>query len=76
MGKPIEQALGEVDFSGEIYDFYADNAEELMADEPIKLLGGDGTARRAAQRLRACCSGSCRGTSPTTRWPASPARTW
>jgi succinate-semialdehyde dehydrogenase/glutarate-semialdehyde dehydrogenase len=44
MGKPIEQALGEVDFSVAIYDFYADNAEELLADEPIKLLEGDGSA--------------------------------
>src|SRR5215212_2704245 len=35
MGKPIEQALGEVDFAGAIYEFYADNAEKLMADEPI-----------------------------------------
>jgi succinate-semialdehyde dehydrogenase / glutarate-semialdehyde dehydrogenase len=50
MGKPMEQAVGEVDFAGDIYHFYADNAEELMADEPIKLLGGDGTAvvRRSA----------------------------
>ncbi|HEX4734107.1 MAG TPA: NAD-dependent succinate-semialdehyde dehydrogenase [Thermoleophilaceae bacterium] len=44
MGKPIEQALGEIDFVGGIYGFYADNAEELMADEPIKLLAGDGSA--------------------------------
>jgi succinate-semialdehyde dehydrogenase/glutarate-semialdehyde dehydrogenase len=44
MGKPIEQAVGEVDFAGDIYHFYADNAADLMADEPIKLLGGDGTA--------------------------------
>jgi succinate-semialdehyde dehydrogenase / glutarate-semialdehyde dehydrogenase len=44
MGKPIEQALGEVDFAAEIYAFYADNAEELMADQPIKLLAGDGSA--------------------------------
>jgi succinate-semialdehyde dehydrogenase / glutarate-semialdehyde dehydrogenase len=44
MGKPVEQALGEVDFVGDIYAFYADNAEELMADEPIKLLAGDGSA--------------------------------
>src|SRR3954467_13624112 len=44
MGKPIEQALGEVDFAGDIYGFYADNAEDLMADEPIKLLAGDGSA--------------------------------
>jgi succinate-semialdehyde dehydrogenase/glutarate-semialdehyde dehydrogenase len=44
MGKPIEQALMEVDFAGMIYGFYADNAESLMADEPIELLGGEGTA--------------------------------
>ncbi|HZE04887.1 MAG TPA: aldehyde dehydrogenase family protein, partial [Solirubrobacteraceae bacterium] len=44
MGKPIEQATGEVDFSAAIYEFYADNAEELMADEPIKLLEGEGSA--------------------------------
>jgi succinate-semialdehyde dehydrogenase/glutarate-semialdehyde dehydrogenase len=44
MGKPIEQALGEVDFAAEIYGFYADNAEDLMADEPIELAGGEGTA--------------------------------
>ncbi len=49
MGKPIEQALGELDFVGDIYGFYADNAEELMADEPIKLLAGDGTAVVRAQ---------------------------
>jgi succinate-semialdehyde dehydrogenase/glutarate-semialdehyde dehydrogenase len=34
----------EVDFAAEIYGFYADNAEDLMADEPIELLGGEGTA--------------------------------
>jgi succinate-semialdehyde dehydrogenase/glutarate-semialdehyde dehydrogenase len=50
MGKPMAQAVGEVDFAGDIYHFYADNAADLMADEPIKLLGGDGTAvvRRSA----------------------------
>ena len=50
MGKPVEQALGEVDFVVEIYAYYADNAEQLMADEPITLLGGEGTAvvRRSA----------------------------
>jgi len=44
MGKPIEQALAEVDFTAEIYGFYADKAEELTADEPIELLDGEGTA--------------------------------
>jgi succinate-semialdehyde dehydrogenase/glutarate-semialdehyde dehydrogenase len=50
MGKPIEQAVMEVDFAGAIYEFYAENAESLMADEPIELLGGEGTAlvRRSA----------------------------
>ena len=44
MGKPMEQALGEVDFCADIYGYYADNAEEFLADEPIELLAGDGTA--------------------------------
>jgi len=50
MGKPVEQALGEVDFTASIYAYYADNAEGLMADEPIALLDGEGTAlvRRSA----------------------------
>jgi succinate-semialdehyde dehydrogenase/glutarate-semialdehyde dehydrogenase len=50
MGKPMEQALGEVDFCADIYGFYADNAEDLLKDEPITLLAGEGTAliRRAS----------------------------
>ena len=44
MGKPVRQARGEVDFCASIYGFYADNAEALMADEPIELLAGEGSA--------------------------------
>lgn len=44
VGKPIAQALGEVEFSASIYEFYADNGVELMMDEPIKLLAGEGSA--------------------------------
>ena len=44
MGKPMEQALGEVDFCADIYGYYADNAEDFLKDEPIKLLAGEGTA--------------------------------
>ena len=44
MGKPISEAVGEVSFCKDIYDFYADNAERLMADEQIELLGGEGSA--------------------------------
>ncbi len=50
MGKPLEQAVGEVEFAAAIYEYYADNAESLLADEPIELLEGDGSAiiRRSA----------------------------
>ncbi|GAA2048554.1 MULTISPECIES: NAD-dependent succinate-semialdehyde dehydrogenase [Leifsonia] len=44
MGKPVEQALGEVDFAGAIYEYYADHADEFLKDEPIQLLDGDGSA--------------------------------
>ncbi len=44
MGKPLDQATGEVEFSAAIYEFYADNAEAFLADEPITLLDGEGSA--------------------------------
>lgn len=44
MGKPLDQSLGEVDFSAGIYQYYADNAEKFLADEPVDLIEGDGTA--------------------------------
>jgi succinate-semialdehyde dehydrogenase/glutarate-semialdehyde dehydrogenase len=44
MGKPMDQALAEVDFCGDIYGYYADNAVDFLKDEPIDLLAGDGTA--------------------------------
>ena len=44
MGKPMEQALGEVDFCGDIYGYYAERAEDFLKDEPIDLLAGEGTA--------------------------------
>src|SRR5690242_3089665 len=44
MGKPIEQARGEVEFSAAIYQYYADNGAKLLADEPIELLEGEGSA--------------------------------
>ncbi|MGE2729575.1 NAD-dependent succinate-semialdehyde dehydrogenase [Mycolicibacterium vaccae] len=49
MGKPISSAIGEAKFTASIYRYYADIAESLLADEPIELRGGSGTAviRRA-----------------------------
>ncbi len=50
MGKPRAAALGEVDFAADIYEYYADRAEDLTRDQPVDLLGGEGTAvvRRAS----------------------------
>ena len=49
MGKPLDQAFGEVDFAAAIYQYYADNGEAFLADEPITLADGGGSAfiRRA-----------------------------
>ncbi|WP_291048606.1 NAD-dependent succinate-semialdehyde dehydrogenase [Herbiconiux sp.] len=49
MGKPLDQALGEVDFAAAIYQYYVDNGEKFLADEPIELSDGTGSAfiRRA-----------------------------
>ncbi|GAB7002696.1 aldehyde dehydrogenase family protein [Nocardioides sp. AN3] len=44
MGKPLEDAVGEVEFSAAIYEYYADNAEKMLADEPVDLLDGGGSA--------------------------------
>ena len=43
MGKPLAAALGEVDFAADITEFYADNADQIMKDQPIDILG-EGTA--------------------------------
>ena len=43
MGKPLEQALGEVDFSADIYSYYATNGETFLADEQIDV-DGEGSA--------------------------------
>ncbi|MGD9620494.1 MAG: NAD-dependent succinate-semialdehyde dehydrogenase [Mycolicibacterium sp.] len=49
MGKSIDEGLAEIDFSADIFRYFADNAEKFLADEPIELLAGEGSAviRRA-----------------------------
>jgi len=44
MGKPVDQALGEIDYAADIYRYYADNVQEFLNDEPITLLSGEGSA--------------------------------
>lgn len=43
MGKPIAQALGEVDIVVSIYRYYAENGPGFLAEEPIDVVAG-GTA--------------------------------
>ena len=48
MGKPIAAAVGEVDFAADIIEFYADNIDQITADQPLPVLGeGTGVVRRA-----------------------------
>ncbi|MEW1960545.1 NAD-dependent succinate-semialdehyde dehydrogenase [Kineococcus sp. NPDC059986] len=44
MGKPVEQALAEVDFAGAIYRYYADHGPGFVEDEAVDLVSGTGTA--------------------------------
>jgi succinate-semialdehyde dehydrogenase / glutarate-semialdehyde dehydrogenase len=43
MGKPRAIALEEVDFSADITEYYADQADVITADQPLEILG-EGTA--------------------------------
>ena len=65
---------GEVDFAADITEFYADNAEQIMK-RPADRHPRARAPRSSAARRSACCWASCRGTSRTTRSPASPPRT-
>ncbi|MFV0433719.1 MAG: NAD-dependent succinate-semialdehyde dehydrogenase [Leucobacter sp.] len=40
MGKPLEQSIGEAEFSGAITAAFADNAEEWLADEELQVEDG------------------------------------
>jgi succinate-semialdehyde dehydrogenase/glutarate-semialdehyde dehydrogenase len=44
MGKPLAEAVMETEFAGAIYEYYADHAEALLADKPIEVVWGTGTA--------------------------------
>ncbi|MBO9578230.1 MAG: NAD-dependent succinate-semialdehyde dehydrogenase [Microbacteriaceae bacterium] len=47
MGKPRPQAVGEAEFAAAIYRFYADNAERLLADEPIEGAAAEAYIRKS-----------------------------
>jgi len=43
MGKPLEAALGEVDFAADITEYYADHIDKITGDSPVPI-DGEGTA--------------------------------
>lgn len=45
MGKPLNQAVGEIRVSARILDYYASNAEQFLADEPIPVESGNAVIR-------------------------------
>ncbi|GAB3074468.1 NAD-dependent succinate-semialdehyde dehydrogenase [Pedococcus soli] len=40
MGKPLSEAIGEAEFCGEIFDYFANEGPTLAADQPIKTFSG------------------------------------
>lgn len=46
MGKRIGDARGEMGVVVDIFSYYADNAERLLADETFPIVGGQGTIRK------------------------------
>ena len=74
MGKTTAEAQGELEFTVGIYRYYADQGPNPARRRAARLRHGRhraGSGRHRSGR----CSGSCPGTTPTTRSPGSPAPT-
>ena len=72
MGKPLREARGEISLSAAIYQYHGQNGPGFL---PTSRWTSPEPTRSCAASRSACCSGSCRGTSRTTRSPDSPAPT-
>lgn len=48
MGKPLSEAVGEAEFSGQIFDYFATHGPDLAADQPIQSFSG---GRAMVQKL-------------------------
>ncbi|WP_309080710.1 NAD-dependent succinate-semialdehyde dehydrogenase [Zhihengliuella sp.] len=47
MGKPLSESIGEAEFCGDIFKYYADNAEKFTADQEIEsFIGGKAIIQR------------------------------
>jgi hypothetical protein len=74
MGKPIREAIGEVDFCVAIYVCYADHAAKLLEDEPIELLEGTGSATPSCSSTHRSAPSPQKHSSRSTTTRAYPAR--
>ena len=48
MGKRIQESKGEVQIVADIFDYYAEHGPRLMADEPLKIRGGEALIKKEA----------------------------
>lgn len=46
MGKPLAQAVGEIEFAASIYEYYADNGAGFLTDESIEVESGSAIIRK------------------------------
>ncbi len=54
MGKLIAEAQAEVDLSADILDYYADNAAQFLADQPLKIETGEAWVQSAPMGVLFC----------------------
>ena len=47
MGKLVAESVGEIELSAAIFDYYADNAAQLLADKPVKTERGEAMIRHS-----------------------------
>ena len=74
MGKLYTEALGEVELSAQILDYYAVNAEKFLAPEPLDTAAPMTTPCWSAHRWESSW-GFSPGTSRTTSWRGWPDQT-
>lgn len=73
MGKPFHEGVEEAEFSSAIVGYYAEHGPAFVADQEVRPSPMARPSSSACRSVR--CWASCRGTSRTTRWHVSPART-
>jgi succinate-semialdehyde dehydrogenase/glutarate-semialdehyde dehydrogenase len=73
MGKPLSEAVGEAEFCGDIFSYFATEGPTLAADSRSRRSPAARPWSRSCPSARS--SASCRGTTPSTRSPGSRPRT-